>query len=73
MVGDEVKLLEVTQDVAECFKVGDTLTIRGDDIENAVICSKEKTFEIKEAETSNKNKKSNIIRAKLSDILQNVC
>lgn len=53
MVGDEVKLLEVTQDVAECFKVGDTLTIRGDDIENAVICSKEKTFEIKEAETSN--------------------
>ena len=53
MVGDEVKLLEVTQDVAECFKVGDTLTIRGDDTENAVICSKEKTFEIKEAETSN--------------------
>jgi len=53
MVGDEVKLLEVTKDVAESFRVGDTLTIRGDETENAVICSKEKTFEIKEAETSN--------------------
>ena len=53
MVGEEVKLLEVTKEVAESFKVGDTLTIRGDDTENAVICSREKTFEIKEAETSN--------------------
>ena len=53
MVGEEVKLLEVTKEVAESFKVGDTLTIRGDETENAVICSKEKTFEIKEAETSN--------------------
>ena len=53
MVDDEVKLLEVTKDVAESFRVGDTLTIRGDETENAVICSKEKTFEIKEAETSN--------------------
>lgn len=53
MVGDEVKLLEVTKDVAESFRAGDTLTIRGDETENAVICSKERTFEIKEAETSN--------------------
>ena len=53
MVGEEVKLLEVTKDVAESFRVGDTLTVRGDESENAVICSKEKTFEIKEAETSN--------------------
>ena len=53
MVGEEMKLLEVTKEVAESFKVGDTLTIRGDETENAVICSKEKTFEIKEAETSN--------------------
>ena len=53
MVGEEVKLLEVTKDVAESFRVGDTLTVRGEESENAVICSKEKTFEIKEAETSN--------------------
>ena len=53
MVGEEVTLLEVSKEVAESFKVGDTLTIRGDETENAVICSKEKTFEIKEAETSN--------------------
>ena len=53
MIGEEVKLLEVTKEVAESFKVGDVLTIRGDNEENAVICSKDKTFDIKEAETSN--------------------
>jgi len=53
MMGEEMKLLEVTKDVAECLKTGDILTIRGDESENAVLCSNNKTFEIKEAETSN--------------------
>jgi len=53
MMGEEMKLLEVTKDVAECLKSGDILTIRGDESENAVLCSSNKTFEIKEAETSN--------------------
>jgi len=53
MMGEEMKLLEVTKDVAECLKTGDILTIRGDESENAVLCSSNKTFEIKEAETSN--------------------
>jgi len=53
MMGEEIKLLEVTKDVAECLKSGDILTIRGDEFENAVLCSRNKTFDIKEAETSN--------------------
>jgi len=53
MMGEEIKLLEVTKDVAECLKSGDILTIRGDESENAVLCSRNKTFDIKEAETSN--------------------
>jgi len=53
MVGEEVKLMEVTKDLASYLKTGDVLTIRGEDVENAVICSKDRTFDIKEAETSN--------------------
>ena len=53
MMGENVKLLEVTKDVAQALKVGDVMTIRGDLEENAVLCSSNKTFDIKEAETSN--------------------
>ena len=53
MMGENVKLLEVTKDVAQALKVGDVMTIRGDLEENAVLCSSYKTFDIKEAETSN--------------------
>merc|ERR1719270_630029 len=45
--------MEVTKDLASYLKTGDVLTIRGEDVENAVICSKDRTFDIKEAETSN--------------------
>ena len=45
--------MEVTKDVASYLKTGDVLTIRGEDAENAVICSKDRTYDIKEAETSN--------------------
>ena len=52
-MGENVKLLEVTKDVAQALKVGDLMTIRGDLEENAVLCSSNRTFDIKEAETSN--------------------
>ena len=52
-MGDDIKLLEVSKDLANSISAGDILTIRGDEIENAVICSRDKTYDIKEAETSN--------------------
>ena len=53
LMGEEVKVLEVTKEIAEYLKTGEVLTIRGDESDNAVICSNNKTFDIKEAETSN--------------------
>ena len=53
LMGEDVKVLEVTKEVAEYLKTGEILTIRGDEAENAVICSNNKTYDIKEAETSN--------------------
>ena len=52
-MGDDIKLLEVSKDLANSISAGDILTIRGDEIENAVMCSRDKTYDIKEAETSN--------------------
>ena len=52
-MGDDIKLLEVSKDLANSLSNGDILTIRGQESENAVICSKDKTYDIKEAETSN--------------------
>ena len=52
-MGDDIKLLEVSKDLANSLCRGDILTIRGQESENAVICSKDKTYDIKEAETSN--------------------
>merc|ERR1711874_47816 len=48
-----MKLLEVSKDLANSISAGDILTIRGDETENAVMCSRDKTYDIKEAETSN--------------------
>ena len=53
LMGDDIKLLEVSKDLANSISTGDILTIRGDETENAVICSRDKTYDIKEAETSN--------------------
>ena len=52
-MGDDIKLLEVSKDLANSISAGDILTIRGDETENAVMCSRDKTYDIKEAETSN--------------------
>jgi len=53
LMGEDIKLLEVSKDLANSISAGDILTIRGDEVENAVICSRDKTYDIKEAETSN--------------------
>jgi len=53
LMGDNIKLLEVTPDVADSLQSGDVLTMRGEEGDNSVLCSSNKTFELKEAETSN--------------------
>ena len=53
LMGDDIKLLEVSKDLVNSISAGDILTIRGDETENAVMCSRDKTYDIKEAETSN--------------------
>jgi len=53
LMGENIKLLEVTPEVADGLEAGEVLTMRGDEGDNSVICSEKKTFEIKEAETSN--------------------
>jgi len=53
LMGENIKLLEVTPEVANGLEAGDVLTMRGEAGENSVLCSDTKTFEIKEAETSN--------------------
>jgi len=53
LMTDNIKLLEVTKDVADELEAGEVLTLRGEENENSVLCSLNKTFELKEAETSN--------------------
>jgi len=51
--GENVKLVEVPKDIADGFLAGESLVIRGEESDNSVVCSQSKTYEIKEAETSN--------------------
>jgi len=53
LVEENVKLLEVTPAIADGLQSGDVFVIRGEESDNSVLCSNNKTFEIKEAETSN--------------------
>jgi len=53
LMGEEFKLLEVSSDIANSIEEGDTLIVRGEEGDNSVICSQNKTYDIKEAETSN--------------------
>ena len=48
-----LKILEVPNNLAEELERGASLTIRGDANDSAVLCSNDKTFDLKEAETSN--------------------
>ncbi|KAK6179587.1 hypothetical protein SNE40_011911 [Patella caerulea] len=50
---DSIKLLELDSTVLKCLTVGDRVVIRGDKDDSAVLCTNDKTYEIKEAETSN--------------------
>merc|ERR1719412_1959805 len=50
---DTIRIIEVTPELAESLYIGKELVIRGDEADSAVLCSETKTYEIKEAETSN--------------------
>ncbi|XP_074640253.1 sister chromatid cohesion protein DCC1-like [Tubulanus polymorphus] len=50
---EDVKLIELDDDVYQSLKKGDRLSIRGEKHEGAVLCTSDKTYNMKEAETSN--------------------
>jgi sister chromatid cohesion protein DCC1 len=45
--------MELPAKLANSLQEGETLVIRGDGTDSAVLCSSNMTFELKEAETSN--------------------
>ncbi|XP_041359133.1 sister chromatid cohesion protein DCC1-like isoform X2 [Gigantopelta aegis] len=50
---ERIKLLEMDSVILDSLTAQQQVVIRGDKDENAVLCTNDKTFEIKEAETSN--------------------
>jgi len=52
-MGQDIRFLEVPKDVASDLCEGGTMVIRGDDMDTAVICTDDRTFEVRGAETSN--------------------
>eukprot|EP00111_Clytia_hemisphaerica_P007823 TCONS_00022755-protein len=50
---EEYKLLELTDELANLVKEGNILTIRGEGEDEAVLCTQNKTFDLKAADTSN--------------------
>jgi len=51
--GSEMKMLQVSKEIAASLSAGDTLTLRGEEDEGVVLCTQNKTYDFKEAETSN--------------------
>ena len=49
----ELKLMELPSDVLEALKKGDRVVVRGDPSDEAVLCTGNRTYELKIAETSN--------------------
>ena len=47
LMGDDIKLLEVTKEVASGLEAGDVLTLRGEEGDNSVLCSETKTYDLK--------------------------
>ncbi|ESP05567.1 hypothetical protein LOTGIDRAFT_208569 [Lottia gigantea] len=45
--------MELDSNILQCLTVGDRVVIRGDKEDGAVLCTLDKTYDIKEAETSN--------------------
>ncbi|XP_046353468.2 sister chromatid cohesion protein DCC1-like isoform X1 [Haliotis rufescens] len=50
---ERFKLLELDPSVLDSVMAGDRVVIRGDKDDSAVLCTRDKTYEMKEAETSN--------------------
>ena len=50
LMGDNIKLLEVSSEVADSLQSGNVLIMRGEEGDNSVLCSHDKTFEIKVGE-----------------------
>ena len=50
---DNVTLMEVTQEVADQLEVGQKFVFRGEANDSVVLCSDQKVYDVKEAETSN--------------------
>ncbi|XP_011496455.1 PREDICTED: sister chromatid cohesion protein DCC1 [Ceratosolen solmsi marchali] len=50
---NDFKVLELDEHLLESLQIGDCLSFRGDNKESAVLCSSTRTYEVKEAETSN--------------------
>ncbi|XP_065905943.1 sister chromatid cohesion protein DCC1-like isoform X2 [Dysidea avara] len=50
---DDVKLFELPPKILSTLEAGDTVVLRGDRDDNAVLCTTDTTFELKLAETSN--------------------
>ncbi|XP_050434446.1 sister chromatid cohesion protein DCC1 [Adelges cooleyi] len=50
---ENYKLLELDDDILSDLKCGQTVVFKGDKNETAVLCTKTKTYDVKEAETSN--------------------
>lgn len=53
LIGDDLKLLEVPLGLANQLTTGSVISIRGEEDDNAVLCTEKETFDIKEGETSN--------------------
>lgn len=83
---NQYKLLELDKCLLQSLKEGETLYIKGNDEENAVLCTKTKTYDLLETETSNslllaKNLKfqndlkdisqRNISKVKISNVFHN--
>ncbi|XP_059485151.1 sister chromatid cohesion protein DCC1 [Neocloeon triangulifer] len=49
----EYKCLELNKDLLETLESGQSLVIRGDKNDNAVLCTSSKTYDLKDTETSN--------------------
>ncbi|XP_029641247.1 sister chromatid cohesion protein DCC1-like [Octopus sinensis] len=50
---ENLKLLEIDASIMDSLVEGQQVVIRGDKADGAVLCTEEKTYELKEAETSN--------------------
>ncbi|GAB1603365.1 Hypothetical predicted protein [Argonauta hians] len=50
---ENIKLMEMESSIMDSLTEGQVVVIRGDKTEGAVLCTQDKTYELKEAETSN--------------------